>query len=149
MSYIANHYVSVNGEMYMAGEKIPEGLPPEKIKWFLKTGTIREFIPAETQNGASESENSHTEMQNTQKAKDVLEPQNAQESRNSAEEPDHGQEDEPDEISAPEIDTMAGIIQGEQEKPQEDPTREKATLNGKRGRRKGGKQNESEGAQKQ
>lgn len=44
--YKANHYVSIDGAMYVKGEAIPDGLPEEKIAWLLKAGAICEDTAA-------------------------------------------------------------------------------------------------------
>jgi len=43
--YIANHYVRDNGKLYTAGERIPDSLSPDKIRWLLASGAIREDVP--------------------------------------------------------------------------------------------------------
>lgn len=123
MSYIADNYVSINDEMYMAGEKIPDGLPIDKISWFLKAGAIHEIA------SASASENPPDE-----------EPDDDQDDEKPDNEPeddqDGDQDDEPDE-PAPEIDVMAGIVQ-EQGEPEKKPVRRTASPAKKR-TTKGGK----------
>lgn len=132
MPYIAKHYVTVNGEMYMAGEKIPDDLPKEKIEWYLKAGAICKAAPID----APDSGNTATEPPNTEGAEDTdVEPQDVPEGENNAEEPDSETDDGP----APEIDVMAGIVQGGQDKPQKKPTRAKATATARKKTTKGEK----------
>lgn len=45
--YIANHYVKIDGTMYVKGEIIPEGVSESKIKWLLSAGAIHADAPAE------------------------------------------------------------------------------------------------------
>lgn len=40
--YIANHYVRINGEMYLKDESIDEVMSPETIEWLLSCEAIRE-----------------------------------------------------------------------------------------------------------
>ena len=84
--YIANHYVKVNGRMYMRGESIEEEMSEDKISWLLKAEAIKEVASA---------------FDFSQK----------QEEEPAVEEPQ-------EEADIPEIDVMAGIVQGEPEKPE-------------------------------
>lgn len=38
--YIANHYVRVDGQMYLKGEAIPD-IPAENVEWLLSVGAIQ------------------------------------------------------------------------------------------------------------
>lgn len=122
MSYIANHYVSIDGEMFMAGEVIPEGLPEEKISWLMKAGAIHKVAPASV---AGEPEDDGEE-----------EPEDMQTDEETEPEDDGGVE--PEDEPAPEIDAMAGIVQGEDEAPAKKPVRRASTSTKKR-TTKGGK----------
>ena len=44
--YIANHYVKVNGRLYVRGECIEENMPEDKISWLLKAEAIKEVASA-------------------------------------------------------------------------------------------------------
>lgn len=84
--YIARHYVRVNGTVYTKGERIPDGIPAEKIEWLLRAEAIEEapapasyIVPDEV----------HDEP---------------------AEEPAEVEEEADESIEAPEIDVMAGIV---------------------------------------
>lgn len=92
--YMANHYVRVNGTVYVKGECITEDLPAEKEAWLLRAGAIRvmedhrQELPA--QEPAPEPE---------EEAEDVEE---------ACADPEAEEADE--DVEAPEIDVMAGIV---------------------------------------
>ena len=44
--YIANHYVKVNGRLYVRGECIEEEMSEDKISWLLEAGAIKSDAPA-------------------------------------------------------------------------------------------------------
>lgn len=44
--YIANHYVKVNGRLYVRGEAILEDLTEDKVEWLMKAGAIKSDAPA-------------------------------------------------------------------------------------------------------
>ena len=46
MSYVANHYVKVNGIRYARGECLPDNLPDETVEWLVKAGAIQEIALA-------------------------------------------------------------------------------------------------------
>lgn len=98
--YIANHYVRIGGKVYIKGERIPDGLPEEKISWLLNVDAI------------------HEEKEKVQEA--VSEPpfMNPPEHQEETAEEDPKEEtaEADEEAEAPEIDVMAGIVQ---DKPEE------------------------------
>ena len=104
--YLANHYVRVGGKMFKRGERIPEGLPQDKIDWLLSAGAIKEIAPAS-----------------------LGEPEEVpEETEDTADEAD-------DEAEAPEIDVMSGIVAGEAEEEPKKATR-RASAKKQTGRRK-------------
>lgn len=103
--YIAKHYVNVNGEIYMKGEKLPDDLPEEKIAWYKKTGAIEETVPVLD---AEESENTELDEEEAEENECEMMP--------APEVPDEEESDEDMDSKALEIDVMAGVIQ-EEEKP--------------------------------
>ena len=126
MSYIADNYVSIDDEMFMAGEKIPDGLPEEKINWLLEAGAIHKVASVSVTGNPPAGEPEDDE--NT-------EPEGVQADGDA--EPEDVQDDEEPDEPAPEIDVMAGIVQSE-EKPEKKPVR-RASASTKKRTTKGGK----------
>ena len=92
--YVAKHYVRINGKMYLNGEKIPEELTAEKVAWLVEKGAIEEVAPVDAAAEYTEPEQENAEV----------------------EKPEEAPEDETDEdMEAPEIDVMAGIVAEKQE----------------------------------
>ena len=118
--YKAKHYVRVNGKTYTRGETLPDGLPAEKIAWYMEKGAIEEVAPScAPEDTAPEPE-------------EEPEPEQPEEAEAPEEEP----AEEPDEeAEAPEIDVMAGIVPGNDEET-EKPARK--TTKKQTGRRKSG-----------
>lgn len=94
MPYVAKHYTSINGILYVEGEKIPDNLPEEKIKWLLSAGAIQRIAPVF---GGDEEEPENTNPNETQTSEDV--------------------EATEDDEEIPEIDVMDGIVQNTTESP--------------------------------
>ena len=110
--YIANHYVPINGRMYMKGERIPDGLPEEKLNWLLKAEAVHEVaLPSAPVEAEKETELPAEEP-------DTAEPET------EAGPPPEEEVDE--DAEAPEIDVMAGIVQDDPEEP-EKPARKAKT----------------------
>ena len=124
--YIANHYVRINGRVFVKGERIPEDLPAEKIEWLLKKGAVHEAasLPlAEAQAGTPDTVPAETAA-GEQEAK----PQTVQEPAEEADE----------DAEAPEIDVMAGIVQGAEDEAPKKTVRTKTAAKKQTGRRKSG-----------
>ena len=129
--YVANHYVNVNGNMYMKDEIISEKMKKETIGWLMRAKAIREVFPHEPQEPAGQEDPpaltaaSEDETENT-------------EAENETEDEGELTEEEP-----LEIDVMAGIVQdgGEPEKPKKPPVRTK-------NKAKGAKESESKNNQR-
>ncbi len=88
---VANHYVKVDGVIYLRGEVIPDDIAPVKRDWLVSVGAIREMEDSPSDNAEAETEPSGE----------------------SEEEPEIGMNppEEPDEnTAAPEIDAMAGVV---------------------------------------
>ena len=117
--YIANHYVRVGRKMYKPGEEIPENIPSDKLDWLITAGAVREFTPAAPAAAPQEEEPQQT----------IEEPEEAPE--------EEGAEAD-DDAEAPEIDAMAGIVQGGPEEEPKKPARAKSTAKKTTGRRKSG-----------
>ena len=115
--YMANHYVRVNGTVYVKGECITEDLPAEKEAWLLRAGAIRvmedhrQELPA--QEPAPEPE-------------DIPEPEEeAEDVEEACADPEAEEADE--DVEAPEIDVMAGIVTPEpQHEQKQKPVRKAA-----------------------
>ena len=125
--YLANHYVRVGGKMFKRGERIPEGLPQDKIDWLLSAGAIKEIAPAslgEPEEVPEETEDTADEAEDAAQQAEGGEP----ETEDAAEEAD-------DEAEAPEIDVMSGIVAGEAEEEPKKATR-RASAKKQTGRRK-------------
>lgn len=125
--YIANHYVRINGRVFVKGERIPEDLPAEKIEWLLEKGAVHEAasLPsAEAQAGTPDTVPAETAAAEEQEVK----PQTAQEPAEEADE----------DAEAPEIDVMAGIVQGAEDEAPKKTTRTKTAAKKQTGRRKSG-----------
>jgi hypothetical protein len=137
--HIANHYVRINGKMYIKGERIPDGLPDEKIKWLMEAGAIHKgasacFMPEEPAEDPEEPvgdpENDQTNaIQNPENeaAEEPAEDPEDNQTEDTAAEPPEEPVGDPeveeteadDEAEAPEIDVMAGIVQEPTEKAAE------------------------------
>lgn len=118
--YKAKHYVRVNGKTYTRGETLPDGLPAEKIAWYMEKGAIEEVAP------------SCAPEDTVPEPEEEPEPEQPEEAEAPEEEP----AEEPDEeAEAPEIDVMAGIVPGNDEET-EKPARK--TTKKQTGRRKSG-----------
>lgn len=116
--YIANHYVRINGKMYIKGERIPDGLPAEKIKWLLEADAIHEGASAAKEQETPEEPEMPAQADTADEAGEEVtkEAETADTEQEEAEEAD-------DEAEAPEIDVMAGIVEGEAEEEPKKPTR--------------------------
>lgn len=121
--YLAKCYTRINGKMYMRGDEVPNDLPEDKVKWLLEAGAIKEFAPEKLQ-------------QEKPAEKPEVVPEEVQEETGS--EAEAPQEEADDEAEAPEIDVMAGIVQGETEEEPEKPARIKSAAKKQTGRRKSG-----------
>ncbi len=100
MPYVAKHYTSINGILYVEGEKIPDNLPEEKIKWLLSAGAIQKIAPVF---GGDEEKPENTNPDETQTSEDAKETEDSEETGNDEE--------------IPEIDVMDGIVQNTTESP--------------------------------
>ena len=107
--YKAKHYVRVNGKTYTRGETLPDGLPAEKIAWYMKKGAIEEVAPGYVAEGTAPEPEEEPEPEQSEEAK-TLEEEPAEEADENAE--------------APEIDVMAGIVGDEQEETHKKTARE-------------------------
>lgn len=103
--FIANRYVRAKGKLYKKGERIPDDMPEEKIKWLLESRAVRETAPI----SAPVITENETEFQ--------AEETDAAEPETEAGPPPEEETDE--EVEAPEIDVMAGIVQEKPEDPEE------------------------------
>jgi hypothetical protein len=92
--YAANHYVRVAGQVYVAGEILPE-MPEDKAAWLLKAGAIREIAPAPGQ----------VEPARATRAREEAPPDPQEEPAEETPEEEIDEEAEPEEI-----DVMAGIV---------------------------------------
>ena len=109
--YIAIKYI---GKEYTPGEILPDNLPADEVKWLMEAGAIREVAPAPGQPAAPEETGKEPEA--------AKEPDGEQEPENTEEEP----EDEIDEeVEAPEIDVMDGIVADEGPEPEKPAARKK------------------------
>lgn len=98
--YKAKHYVRVNGKTYTRGETLPDGLPAEKIAWYMEKGAIEEVAPG------------YAPEDTAPEPEEEPEPEQQEEAGTPEEEP---AEEADEEAEAPEIDVMAGIVGEEQE----------------------------------
>ena len=120
--YIAVTYI---GGKYVPGEVIPDDMPMDKLDWLIRAGAVRKAAPdPDTRPRREEA------MRQEAEAPD---PADAPEDENDEDEFD-------DEEEAPEIDVMAGIVQGGEEEPAK-PTAKRADTADTTGKRKakGGK----------
>lgn len=108
MLYVAKHYTSINGTLYVEGEKIPNNLPEEKIKWLLSAGAIQRIAPVFY---GDEEEQENTVPDETQTSEDT-------------------EETESDEENL-EIDVMDGIVQNNTESPSRKTTSKVKTKEGR------------------
>lgn len=102
MSYIADSYIPIKGEMYMPGEKIPDDLPESTISWLLKAKAIHRVALAVTKDNLPAANPVNAQPENTREEEDA-EPEGDPEEDLD----DREAEDEP----VPEIDVMDGIVQ--------------------------------------
>lgn len=103
MPYVAKHYTSINGTLYVEGEKIPDNLPEEKIKWLLSAGAIQRIAPVFGGDEEKPENTTHDETQTSEDAEETEETEDAEETENDEE--------------IPEIDVMDGIVQNTTESP--------------------------------
>lgn len=109
--YLANHCVRIGSAMFKRGERIPDNLPKDKIKWLLSAGAIKEVAPASLGEPEEEPEETGDAAEDAEDA--------AQEKEEGVEpETDTIPEEEADdEAEAPEIDVMSGIVGGAEDEP--------------------------------
>lgn len=129
--YVANHYVNVNGNIYMKDEIISEKMEEETIGWLMRAKAIREVFPHESQVPAGQEDPPAVPPESEDETEDA-------EAENETEDEEELTEEEP-----LEIDVMAGIVQdgGEPEKPEKPPARAK-------NKAKGAKESESKNNQR-
>lgn len=118
--FIANRYVRVKGTLYKKGERIPDDLPEEKIAWLLESEAIHETAVISAPTTAEMIPELPADEA------DVSEPETV--------EGPPPEEEADEEAEAPEIDVMAGIVQGEPENLEDPEEAEKASP--KTGRKK-------------
>ena len=129
--HIANHYVRINSRVFVKGERIPEDLPAEKIRWLLEKGAVHEAAPPLQEE--SEPETADMIPADPEDAEEQL--QSAQE---AAEEACEDAEETYEDTEAPEVDVMAGIVQGAEDEAPKKTTRARDAAKKQIGRRKGG-----------
>ena len=106
--YIVDHYVRVDKDVLKKGDRLPENVPEEKIKWLLKAGAIHKVAPAAQ---PDEEEDALTyglpvDPESEQISEEEMDEAPLQESEmdtGDEEEDDFGEEDT-------EVDVMAGIV---------------------------------------
>lgn len=109
--YMANHYVRINGTVYVRGECIQESLTEEKAEWLLSAGAIREMDGPAQEAPADTSE---------------AEPDTAvEDDEGIPEDPDAGDEDDEgyEDAEPPEINALEGLIAPEAEEKPKQPAR--------------------------
>lgn len=120
MPYIADNYVTINNELYNPGERIPDGLPEDTVRWFLEAGAVHgEASAPAAENPPDEKPEGREEAEPPGKPGDA---------------PDGEPEDEAD-GAVPEINVMEGLVQGAEEtpeKPAKKPERRAADPKGKK-----------------
>ena len=114
--FIANHYVKVNGKMFMKGERIPDGLSAEKLRWLIDTGAVHETASVSAVFEDTEETGYPEDTPETGEIKAV---------------PDPEEETDPD-TEAPEIDAMAGIVRNESEEPKKSARKNKTKKEGRK-----------------
>lgn len=88
---VANHYVKVNGVVYMRGECVPDDITPIKLDWLLSVGAVSRTDETEDDGHTEESEEEPEEEEKPE----IGMPK--------PEEPERSEQ-------APEIDAIAGIV---------------------------------------
>ena len=129
MSYIADSYVPIKGEMYMPGEKIPDDLPESTINWLLKAKAIHRVAFAGTKDNLPATQPVNVQPEDVQAEEDAGPEADLEDAPE-----DEKAEDEP----VPEIDVMAGIVQDSKKAPEKKPAR-RAAVSEKKRATKGGK----------
>lgn len=121
--YVANHYVRINGKVYIKGERVPDGLSDGKIRWLLDADAVHweadpedvEYLP-------------FPEAVNNIPGEAEAEADDSPVEAGESDEGDEGRLVEDIDAEAPEIDVMAGIVQEKKaQDPEETPRRKSST----------------------
>lgn len=125
--YVANHYVRVNGKMFVAGEVLPE-ISEEKAAWLIWAGAIHEIAPVPdlTEGSMSDRSGDTTNGQTEEEGKNP--PPESETTEGETPESEIEEEAEPEEI-----DVMAGIVTDTKAPPKTKSGSSKT--GGKRGRK--------------
>lgn len=120
--YMANHYVRINGTVYVRGECIQESLTEEKAEWLLSAGAIREMDgPAQEAPADTSEAEPDTAVEDDEGIPE--DPDAADEG--IPEDPDAGDEDDEgyEDAEPPEINALEGLIAPEAEEKPKQPAR--------------------------
>ena len=150
MAYIANHYVNLDGKVYIPGEVITEQIDADKEEWLLGKGAIRKKVASDSffddaedeqaqatvtdqgdkdgkndedssEDDAEGTEDTEDSEDNTEDSKDAEDTEDSEDNTEDSEDAEDAEdEEEYEDVEPPEIDVADSIVAPAEEPAAED-----------------------------